>query len=89
MEKASQLVTKPSGGRGRGKVMSHPTRTSPRKVGITQQTLAETAQGNYTSNTYVKQLFTFLMKTYYKYKGYENGRVLVVKTQSLKVLNTL
>ena len=63
MEKASQLVTKPSGGRGRGKVMSHPTRTSPRKVGITQQTLAKTAQGNYSTNTYVKQLFSFTIIT--------------------------
>ena len=52
MEKASKLVSKPSGGRGHGNVISHPTRTSPRKVGNTHATLSEMAQGDVTHKAF-------------------------------------
>ena len=52
MEKASKLVSKPSGGRGRGNVISHPTSTSLRKVGNTHATLSEMAQGNVTDKAF-------------------------------------
>ena len=62
-EKASKLVSKTSGGRARGNFQSLLTRTSPRKFGNAHETLSKIPQGDYNSNTCVKQLFSFIIIT--------------------------